>query len=320
MRLNVQNQMYSRKLLGVALLTGTLFYMAANCLGQSVSYGLEPAEKLPRTAKPYSSKFFGSLEQLTRFGLAISQDNRECYFAVALNENGTFREEIRFTERQEDGNWTKPQPLMPNEKKYKYVDPHFSPDGKKLFFIYTKPADKSKAPKRQKFDIWYVERKDKGWGDPVNVGAPISTIDAEEYFVSLTSEKTIFFGSNRADRNNFDLYSSRLGKNGRYEEPKPLPGKVNTDKYEADVFVATDESYVIFSSSGREDGFGRGDLYVSFKDSAGNWSAGKNLGDRVNSKQQEFAPSISRDGKALFFSRGGIIHWVSTTVIDELRP
>ena len=301
------------------MVVGALSVLARTSVAQENSYGLEPGLSIPENARPYAPKFFAPLKKLTRFGLAISDDNRECYFAVAFNDNAGFREEIRFTQLGSDGNWTKPKPLLPEEKKYKYVDPHFSPDGKQLYFIYTKPLNATKAPKRPRFDIWHVQRNGKGWSEPINVGLPISTNEAEEYFVSLTSEKKMFFSSNRVDRNNFDLYSARLGKNGQYEKPQPLMGSVNTDKYEADVFVAPDESYIIYSSSGREDGRGQGDLYVSFKDSAGNWSAGKNLGDQVNSKQQEFAPAISRDQKALFFSRGGVIHWVSTSVIEKLK-
>ena len=271
-----------------------------------------------RKAEPFAPRFFKNLEKLTRFGMAVSDDGKECYYAVALNENGLFREEIRVT-RFKDGSWTRPKPLLPNETKYKYVDPHFSPDGRRLYFIYTKPADAKKAPKRQMFDIWYVQRRGEGWGPPVNVGSPISTTDANEYYVSLTTKGTLYFGSNRDDRNNFDLYSAGPGANGRYQSPKRLAGKVNTDKYEADVFVASDESYVIFSSSGRNDGLGQGDLYISFRNTDGQWGAGINMGPRVNSKQQEFAPSVSRDGKYVFFSSGGVIHWVDASVIKDLR-
>ncbi|MEO1528917.1 MAG: hypothetical protein AAFX06_26145 [Planctomycetota bacterium] len=307
--------------LSVLLVTSVCVIGSHQCSAQVVRYGLESGNQLEKTAKPYAADFFARFEKLTRFGLAISDDNQECYFAVALNDEGRFREEIRFTRRNEKGGWTNPQALLPAEKKFKYVDPHFSPDRKRLFFIYTKPTQSENAKRRrQAFDIWYIERKGPGWGAPVNLGAPISTDDAEEYFVSLTSKGTIFFGSNRRDRKNFDLYSARLRSDGSYEEPQPLPGRVNTNKYEADVFVAPDESYVIFSSSGRADGLGQGDLYVSFKEASGDWSAAVNLGDRVNSDQQEFAPSVSADQKALFFSRGGVLHWVSTAVIEELRP
>ena len=291
----------------------------STCFAQRQSYGLEYSDRLPETAKPYAPEFFKDLEKLTRFGIAISKDNRECYFAVALNDNGLFREEIRFT-RKENGTWTKPQPLLANEKTYKYVDPHFSADEKQLYFIYTKPVEGAETPKRQMFDIWYIQKQDNDWSRPMNLGPPISTTNSNEYFVSLSSKKTIYFGSNRLDANNFDLFSARLGSDNTYEDPQPLGGDVNTGHYEADVFVAPDESYLIFSSSGRKDGLGQGDLYVSFQESPGNWSAGINLGDRVNSKQQEFAPSVSADQKVLYFSRGGVIHWVSAEVITDLKP
>lgn len=271
-----------------------------------------------RRATPFAPQFFGNLKKLTRFGMAFSDDGKECYYAVALNENGLFREEIRCS-RYENGSWTTPRPLLSDEKKYKYVDPHFSPDGKRLYFIYTKPTDPKNAPRRQMFDIWYVKRRGREWGPPINVGSPISTSKANEYYVSLTAKGTLYFGSNRASRNNFDLYSATLGADGRYQTPKPLAGSVNTDKYEADVFVAPDESYLIFSSSKRRDGMGQGDLYVSFRKANGTWSAGINMGDRVNSKRQEFAPSVSRDGKYLFFSSGGVINWVDASVIADLR-
>lgn len=319
MSLNQRLRSLACRLLTLVVLSGSWWATSPTSTAQEFSYGLESGTP-GSTAKPYAPDFFGKLDRLTRFGVAISEDGNECYFAVALNDDGRFREEIRFTVRQDDGSWTKPQALLPNERKYKYVDPHFSSDGNRLFFIYTKPASEPTTSRRTMFDIWYVDRKGESWSTPVNLGEPISTPNAEDYFVSLTSEKTIFFGSNRDDSSNFDLYSARLGSSGRYEKPQPLPGDVNTNRYEADVFVAPDESYVIFSSSGRQDGRGQGDLYVSFKDAAGNWGAGLNLGDRVNSNRQEFAPSISRDQKALFFSRGGVLHWVSTEVIDKLRP
>lgn len=288
------------------------------CSAQQAT-GMYFGSKLPgKKAEPFATNFFAGREKLTRFGMAFSDDGKEGYYAVALNDDGYFREEIRYT-RFEGGKWSEPRPLLPDEKKYKYVDPHFSPDGKRLYFIYTKPAKEQNAPKNQMFDIWYVERRGRGWGPPVNVGSPVSTLNANEYYVSLTSKGKMYFGSNRADRNNFDLYSASLGKDGRYHAPQKLKGKVNTDKYEADVFVSPDESYCIFSSSNRRDGLGRGDLYVSFRNPDGTWGAGINMGDRVNSKQQEFAPSISRDGKYLLFSSGGAIHWVDASVVGDLK-
>ncbi|MEM8735379.1 MAG: hypothetical protein AAGG44_14195 [Planctomycetota bacterium] len=284
---------------------------------------LENFSKHPpgKQAVPFMPDFFEREGQGHRFGTAISDDGKELYFAVAFNDRGRFREEIRVA-RYVDNHWTKSEPLL-DESIHKYVDPHFSPDGQRLYFIYTRPLEKSR--KRAPFDIWYVNRSGDRWSEPINVGSPVSAPEADDYYVSLTAEKTIYFGSNRGDAGNFELYRSTLGADGKYRAPEVLLGEVNTKHYEADVFVAQDESYLIFSSSGRKDGAGDGDLYVSFRGEDGawgagiNWGSGINMGSGINSSGNDFAPSVSRDGKFLFYSRGGVIHWCDSKVIQDLR-
>ena len=68
------------------------------------------------------------------------------------------------------------------------------------------------------------------------------------------------------------------------------------------------------------------DIYVYFKMKNGTWSKPINLGNDVNSNYTETCPSLTPDGKYLFFSRyneeGGLsnIYWVSAKVINRLRP
>lgn len=285
------------------------------CAQQSIPYfGEEPPGK---KAKPFAKDFFTTAGEAHRFGMAITDDGKERYYAVAFNDRGRFREEIRFT-RYENGKWTAPKPLL-DEESHKYVDPHLSPDGKRLYFIYTKPPEGTASPERPVFDIWYVNREGNGWSAPINLASPISRPVANDYYVSLTADQTVYFGSNRADAQNFDLFSAKLGTDGKYQKPLPLRGKVNTNHYEADVFVSPDESYLVFSSNGREDGMKQGDLYVSFRSENGTWSRGINMGKQINSDGNDFAPSISRDGKYLFYSRGGVINWVDSSVIEDVR-
>ena len=50
----------------------------------------------------------------------------------------------------------------------------------------------------------------------------------------------------------------------------------------------------------REDGFGRYDIYISFLGANG-WSIAQNIGPSINSPYWESQPSISPDGKELYF-------------------
>ena len=83
-------------------------------------------------------------------------------------------------------------------------------------------------------------------------------------------------------------------------------------------FISPDEQYIIYCAE-RPDGYGKGDLFISFKDGKGQWQAAKNMGNAVNTSGYEFCPFVSADGKHLFFSRDGDIYWVDAQVIKTLR-
>ena len=64
----------------------------------------------------------------------------------------------------------------------------------------------------------------------------------------------------------------------------------------------------------RDDGFRKDD---------GSWGKPMNLGKAVNSEAADLRPSVTPDGRFLFFtsdrSGKGEIYWVSTQVIESLR-
>jgi Tol biopolymer transport system component len=113
------------------------------------------------------------------------------------------------------------------------------------------------------------------------------------------------------------IYSSEI-KNGEFERPVKLGPGINTSSYDADVFVAPDESYLIFSAN-RPGGLGSGDLHVSFRKPDGTWTSSKSLGNSINTETDDFCPYVSPDGKYLFYASRGDIYWVSTDVIRKMR-
>jgi len=54
-------------------------------------------------------------------------------------------------------------------------------------------------------------------------------------------------------------------------------------------------------SSFREGGYGRGDIWISFRDSLDNWTKSQNLGPKINKADNERFPYVSPDGKYLFY-------------------
>ena len=125
----------------------------------------------------------------------------------------------------------------------------------------------------------------------------------DEYYVSVSQKGTIFFSSTRPDKGigSWDIYFSK----DNHENNVQNPGEPINSRYrDWDPFIADDESFIIFTSD-RPGGFGGGDLYISFKNSTGEWETPQNLGDKINTSDYEYCPSISRDKQYLYFSRFG---------------
>ncbi len=249
------------------------------------------------------------------FGCTFSKDADAFYFGV--DNNGIM--EIHYSKLAK-GVWS-PQKKLFESDSVSYNDPMFSPDEKRLYFISDRALNKEAV--KDDIDIWYVERKNKesAWSAPINLVAPVNS-ERNEYYASFTSEGTLYFASKsnseNAPRYAFDIYSATY-KNGRFLNPTMLPETINMNRYEADVFIAPDDSYMIFCSI-RKNGLGQGDLYISFKDGKGQWTAAVNMGSDINTEKHELCPFVSTDGKYLFYTSNQDIYWVSTNILERYRP
>ena len=263
------------------------------------------------TPKLFAPNFISTEEQ--EFGSVFNKAGTAFYFGVDVNG----KSEIRYSAM--DGmEWTKPLTLISHQK-YGYNDPFLSNDEKRLYFISKRAIDGKGAPKD--VDIWYAEKINNGWSEPIHGGTTINT-SGNEYYISFTGEGTMYFSSNGHDANedqdkDFDIYFAK-SLDGEFQKPVVLDTAVNTPDYEGDVFVAPDESYLIFCSE-RDTGFGRGDLYISFKDTNNQWTKAVNMGSAINTEHYEYCPFVSKDGKYLFYTSNQDIYWVSTEILNDFR-
>lgn len=267
----------------------------------------EPPGKTPKLFAPE----LVSLKNRYEFGSVFSRDGKEFYYAVEGQ-----RPHIEFI-KYKDNKWSEPGKLLVSEK-YGYNDPVLSPDEKKLYFISDQALDGNGDKKD--IDIWYVQRKGNGWSEPINAGKNINSAN-NEYYISFTRSGTMYYSSNKqagdVKSNKYDIYYSPFSKAG-FQNSVKLDSAINTEHYEADVFVSPHEDYIIYCAE-RPDGHGRGDLFISFKDKKGKWAKAKNMGEVINTPGYEFCPFVTADEKYLFFSRDGDIYWVDAGVIDRLR-
>ncbi|WP_299437595.1 hypothetical protein [uncultured Aquimarina sp.] len=262
--------------------------------------GLQPEVFAPNIISKPSESEFGSV---------FSKDGKEFFYGVDING----KSEIRYTRLEKDS-WTAPKVIV-SDSKYGFNDPFLSPDEYRLYYISDMPLNGKGNGKDH--DIWYSEKKPYGWSKPINAGANINS-DRDEYYMSFTDNGTMYFSSNsNSENNNFDIYASKK-VNSKFQKPEKLSDGINTKSYEADVFVAPDESYVIFCAR-RKEGLGRGDLYISFKNEDGSWTKSKNMGAPINTKGHELCPFVTKDGKYFLYTSNQDIYWVEASIINQYR-
>ncbi|MCR4659703.1 MAG: OmpA family protein [Bacteroidales bacterium] len=151
---------------------------------------------------------------------------------------------------------------------------------------------------------------------PINLGPNVNTAD-DEYLPSLTADDHTLIFTRRLPRRNSttaetpyeeDFYISQYdtmelgwGPAARMAEP------LNSTDNEGAQTISFDGRIMIFTACNRRDGHGRCDLYISVR-RGDKWGRPRNLGSVVNSSAWEAQPSLSVDGRTLYFvsnRRGG---------------
>lgn len=149
---------------------------------------------------------------------------------------------------------------------------------------------------------------------PLNMGESVNSAHSE-YFPCLTvDDKTLLFtrrlpDSKHAGREQEDFFISSKSDTG-WQKAVAMGAPINTWLNEGAPTLAADGKTLIFTACAiakdyGEDrfGFGSCDLFVS-QNQGGQWSEPQNIGSPVNTGSWETQPSISSDGKTLYFIKG----------------
>ena len=212
--------------------------------------------------------------------------------------------------------WSGPE-VMNISGVYQDIEPFFANKGNRLFFASNRPMDNDIS--REDYNIWYSDRIEGGWSEPIALDSIINT-RGDEFFPSLSDKGNLFFTASREDGvGREDIFMSEFIDN-KFTAPRPLPGEINTSKFEFNAYVSPEEHLIIFSSFGRADGLGGGDLYISRKDNSGNWTASKNLGASINSNKLDYCPFVDWKSRNLYFtSERGVLENKKLENIGELK-
>ncbi|WP_224242507.1 TolB family protein [Hyalangium gracile] len=251
----------------------------------------------PRTPEVLAPGFI-SLPEQEEYRIVFTPDGRTAFWSVGTEFFPFSRQATIVYTEWRHGRWTQPQ-VAPFSGVYSDLDPFVSPDGRFLFFSSIRPVN---GVPRTDAELWVVERRRDGWSEPRHLGAAVHS-PADELYPSVDAYGTLYFGSDReGGYGGWDLWRSRLQADGSYGPAENLGPTLNTAVWEFNPHITPDGRTLLFTSIGREDGYGYGDLYVAER-VRGQWSPARNLGPEVNTALDEYHPSLSPDGRVLFFVR-----------------
>jgi Tol biopolymer transport system component len=245
-------------------------------------------------------------------GITFTPDGREAYFTKQIPYTTFPRYGIICVSQFRDGKWSTPE-VASFSGKYFDGGVKISPDGKTIAFTTSRPAP---GHAEHVLRIWSAEKIGGGWGEPAPLPEPINApADRWNIDASFTSNGTIYFASDREEAGHLQIYRAQY-RSGKYSEPEKLGPAINSRFNDSQPYISPDEEILLFTSVGEQgfpyaarpgavDGGGRpyprADIFASVqKDGA--WTPARHLEHGINTVAEESYPSLSPDGRYLFFT------------------
>jgi len=230
---------------------------------------------------------------------SVTTDNLELYFA-SYRSDGYGDCDIWVTTRESTQDpWGPPVNLGPavNSSGLE-ADPCPSADGLTLYYG------------RENMGITVTRRatKNDNWGPPMPLGSIVNSRPADRAFPSISHDGLQLYvseysGSAPGGFGGADLWvSMRPTISDAWSAPQNLGPIVNSSANERYPSISVDGLLLLFNSN-RPGGFGGDDMWIARRSAEDDsWAPPVNLGPLVNTSSHEAGPSISSDGRTLYFS------------------
>ncbi len=182
---------------------------------------------------------------------------------------GNYYDDVYISYKQEDGSWSeaKPIPGKINTEGYD-ANTSISPDGNTIY-LYKNIKGVTKSG-----DIYYSEKeKDNSWSKP----RPLVESKPEGFFNKIKKGFSVLFKGEK---------------------------DINSSYFETSASITADKNSLYFISEREKHGMGNGDVWVTHKIGK-SWSVPQNLGDNINTMDDEISVFIHPDGKTMFYTSNG---------------
>lgn len=183
--------------------------------------------------------------------------------------------------------------------------PVISADGNTLYVTRDKCDDNIFNSKKS--EVWYSKKVNDKWTELKNFGKPINN-DGYNFVVSIAPDNNSMLVANTYNEDGTPA-TSGISITRKTENGWQIPQKMVIDKFEnknkfVGYFLANDNKHLLIAIE-KEGTYGKKDIYVSFLKDENNWSEPLNLGNVVNTFEEETNPFLASDGKTLYFTSKG---------------
>lgn len=209
-------------------------------------------------------------------------------YAATLNSDGTLSKPKRFSSRI--------------ETKMHESTPVFTKDGNTMYFTrnnYTDGKIRKDGTGQVLLKVYKAVLKDDKWTDITEL--PFNDNNYSVAHPALSpDEKTLYFASDMpGSYGQADIFKVAINDDGSFGIPVNLGTGINTQGKETFPFIDADNQ-LYFASDGHP-GLGGLDIYIS-KLEKGNFEKAYNVGEPINSRNDDFALIINNESKTGYFS------------------
>jgi len=313
------------------------FYRFAQCLKSAGNYrksdeilekfnqraALEKRSDLIRSDKNYleiikenSGRFqigdAGVNSRFSDYGSAVY--GNKIIFTSARDTGGVVKANFEWTNRSfsrlysavllPDGSVGKPELFIKRKKdNYNESTPIFTKDGRTMYFTRNNFTDGKRGQNDKNITLlklYKAELIDSEWKNIKELPFNSNQYSTAHPALSV-DEKFLYFASDMPGTlGQSDIYKVAINEDGTFGKPENLGPQINTEARETFPFISGDNE-LYFASDGRP-GLGGLDIFASRIKADGTYDEVLNVGEPVNSKQDDFAFSIDSRSRSGYFS------------------
>ena len=145
------------------------------------------------------------------------------------------------------------------------------------------------------------------WSELLNLGPNINTSNGWEAQPSLSADGlTLYYAANRYETKNTDIYYSTKNADGSWSKSRSMGEVINTNGNDKTPFIHTDSKTLYFTSETGTQRLGAGgyDIFYTRQDENGKWIKPVNIGNPINTPEDEHGLIVSTDGRMAYFTSG----------------